>query len=162
TAHDDVMAAGGSNLQRSFGMLLADDVAKISAAIEVVGHARKIAGLPRQDYSSEQVRGEGLEALDAVDLHALNERRFRRVGHRYERTRLPPLLRQGNHRQHAMDASHVAIERQFAYEDCVIQRSDDLSASREHPDSDGQVVGGPFLAEIGRGQVHDNSAVEWP
>jgi len=64
---------------------------------------------------------------------------------------IAPLLRHARHRQDAVDMAHAAIQTQFTQNQRVIQVARHLAGGGENANSDGQIIGRPLFAQIGRG-----------
>ena len=70
------------------------------------------------------------------------------------KARLPPPARFQRDRQHAFDRAHRAIQRQFAHETEILERSRvDLVTGGDHPERDGQIEARAFLFHVGRREI---------
>ena len=155
--HEEMMAAGGGDLERALGRLLALDVGEIRQRPDRIDHAR--LG-PRQDLGAAEMIGDRDQAARGEDRHgAARPGRLRAAGQRTDQAAAERVGRD-RRRQRAGDRCDGAVERQFADRDEVAELVARQRAERRHQGKrDRQVVVAAFLGQVGRGEIDDDPLV---
>ena len=146
-----MMSAGGRDLERALGALLALDVAQIEQRFLALMHLRLRA---RQQLRALEMVGDLDQRFcrDDLDVRA-RPGRFRTAG---RRTDQPFLARIGadRRRQHARDGRDRSVETEFAEHGEAGQRiRRDRADGGHQPERDRQVVMAAFLGHVGRREV---------
>ena len=151
TDHEQIVAAGGGDLERALGALLALDV------LEVDERARGFADLrlrPREHLGAAEMVGELDEGRRGDDLH-LRARPggFRAAGGGTDQAFAAGIGADGG-RQHARDRGDRAVEAEFAQHREAGERIRRDGADRRHQaERDREVVVAAFLGQVGGRKV---------
>ena len=153
--HQNVVAAGGRDHQRSLGELLAAHVGEIHVvAVEAIERSSPrrpttgSAGKPAGQHADRL--GEG---ADAIDVRRPRRRRPRGRSAAGTSMRLTPAGRGGHrHRQRALDRPDAAVEGQLADGGAVLQLfRQELPSGDQHAQRDRQVEAAGVFTEVGGG-----------
>ncbi len=131
----------------------------------LIGEGGGVGDVGADALVAAQVGRKLREGVDGVDGRALHQRRLRRVRRWHEDRLHAALAGQRHHRQDAMRMPQPAVEAQLTEEQCAFDLRDwpgrregrDLLCRQQDADSDGQVVGGASLAQVGGGEVDDDT-----
>ena len=159
TDHDEVVAAGGSDLHGALGLVLAFDIGKIDARLrrccQKTGDVRlgQRLGAFRAHEKIDDVleRGKGVGG-DAAD------RRFAAISCRGDQG-FAAVFHGHGQRQHAFHRTNAAVEPELADEEKAVedfQRR--LLCRSEHGDGDRQIEGRAFFFDRGRRQIDDDAS----
>ena len=154
--HQQIVPAGGRDLERTLGAFLAADV------LEIERRARAGADLrlrPQQHLRALHVVGELNERRRRHDLHlGARPRGFRPARGRTDQA-LAVRIGADRGRQHAGDRRDRAVEPELAEHHIAVERIGRDRADRRHQaERDRQVVVAAFLRQVGRGEVHGDAA----
>ncbi|MET3968838.1 hypothetical protein ABID62_004921 [Bradyrhizobium sp. S3.9.1] len=152
--HEQVMSAGGRDLQRALGALLALDVAQVERGGGDLAHARRG---PRQHLRALEMVGDLDERLgrDDLDVRAC-PRRFRAAGRRTDQALLAHIGadRGGKHAGYRRDR---AVKTELAENGKTGQGIRRYRADRRHqPELDRQVVMAALLGQVGGREIDDD------
>ena len=165
--HDDVVAAGGGDLDAALGAFLADDVGEIHPGAGARrGHPRAVDlavahRVPDQEVVAVlaplQDAHDIVEPLHAIDLHVLEFRRLQGGIQGQDDPLVAGLaghLGDGERPRHRPDAP---VQAELSHQqEMPGARQFPLPGSGDDADGDRQVVAAAVLAQVGGGQVDDD------
>jgi hypothetical protein len=157
------MTAGRRDLERALGLLLSLHIAEVDLVLAVrVEHGGDIRDRRRQlalALEEFQRLAQGVHWQDRDDV--ANHRRLHRVLARQHQAIIPRGARMQRGRQRALDASHAAVEREFADHQEASQplAAGETAGGAEQRERDWQIEGGPILAHIGRREIDHDGAI---
>ena len=137
----------------AFDIFEIDRIDPLLAGIE----AQRIL-VARDGLPLAQVGGQRRKRAHGINVDPLDQGRLRRVAGRHKEPLVSPLGGHARHRQDAVDVAHAAIQAELAQNQRVVHVAKDLVGGGQDAHGDGQVVGRPLLAQVGRGEV-DGEAV---
>ena len=150
------MTAGRRHFQGALDVLLAADLGKVGDGWRLDGFVvESNAGDEGADgqYAAE-VGDDRVERFHGDHVDFFDEGRFGRIRLRHKQRFDATRRGQRGHGQNAIDMTHAAIEAQLADHQAVVQAvGRNLARGRQHGQRNGQVIGGAFLAQIGRRQA---------
>ena len=150
-AHQQVVAAGGGDLERALGVLLALDVPEVGEAV-VDRRDRRLR--PRHHLRALEVVRELDQRARRQDLDLARGPVRLRAARRRADQPLPAPVRRHRGRQHAGDRGDRAVERELAEHGEAGERVGRDRPDRRHDaERDRQVVMRAFLGQVGRGEV---------
>ena len=157
--HQEVVASGGGDLHRPLRLILPAYVRHIHREF------LRGDGLQLDDGGVREDRGVAADVLHefpqgarAEHVDAVHERGLVGVRGGHDGRPHSSVAREPDHREHAVGAAEMAFQREFADEHGLAEHHIDLAAAREDADGDGEVVGGPFLAEVGGSETDGDAA----
>ncbi len=149
--HQEIVAAGGCDLEDALGALLAFDVAQVGQRPALTGDG----GLrPRHHLRALEMVGELDQRARRDDIQiAGRPGRFRPAGGGADQP-LPSAIGCDRGRQHPGNRGDRAVEGEFAKYGVAGERVSRDRADRRHdPQRDRQIVMAAFLRQVGRGEV---------
>ncbi len=149
------MAAGGGDLQRPLGGLLALDVGQVRQVFGAVGNA---GFRPRHDLGAAEMVGHGDQAAWRQDGHlGARPGRFRSAGGRADQAVAGGVGGHGGG-QDPGNGGDGAVERQFAERGETVELVAGDGADRRHQrQCDRQIVMAALLGQVGRSQIDDDA-----
>ncbi len=145
-----VVAAGGSDLQRPLGLGLADHVLQVRH----VGQALRALGIrQRQLVLARQPGGDGQQLVGGAHFGVLDQRGLGAILPRNQQgaSGIPAGEHGGQHPEHGTDlAGQGKFPQKFVIEQVFCRY---LLGSGENADGDGQIETPPLLGQIGGGQI---------
>ena len=158
--HQNVVAAGSGDFQRALCGLLSAHIAKVERKMLHLaeefagGHANRL----RVDAAVSS-RVEKLSNLQqrvhAVDVDALDHRRFAGIRRRDQQILDAAFPRCDGNGQHPLDWPQATVEAQFSYQEKIAEVAQLQAAIRtQNPDCHGQIEAGAFFLQIGGRQVN--------
>ena len=155
----NVVAAGTRHLEGTLHVLLAFDLGEVE--VEPVGGAGELlAGVHHGGFNRPRA-GDKIyhlgERFHAIDIEVVDHGGLGGVGLGHNHAPKPGCPGGDGHGQRAAYGKHGAVERQLAHNHVAVEfRRLYLFSSCKHGEGDGQIVGGAFLAHIGRREVDDH------
>jgi hypothetical protein len=158
--HQDVVRAGGRDLEPALGVCVAPHVGEIEVvAVALPPDPACAEGRPDLPLAVQVLDGV-VQGCDRDDVDAVYNAGLRGVpgGHEQRREALSPRVQ--GHRQHASYGAHAGIERQLPHHERAIEPVGfDQPGGAEDTNRGRQVEGSAFLADIGGSQV-DGDAID--
>ncbi|AKJ01269.1 Hypothetical protein AA314_02895 [Archangium gephyra] len=160
TAHQDVVATGGGQLQRRLDVRLSPHVGHVQGGLAPArgGRGAFLSGEGGQGLLSGEVVHRLAQVVDGQHVEARHQRRLGRVGRWHHHALVAPVPRRHRQRQHALDGLHGSVQRQLPAEEVARQGLLLHQLRRpQHAQRDGQLEGRPLLADVRGGQVHGDA-----
>jgi hypothetical protein len=160
TDEQDIVTAGGGNLQGALDALLPFHFGKIHFVVVLVAEDLRHVHFGRRNsnFAFEELRGFA-QILNGDDLKAGDDGGFGRVIHGDEHAGFSVRFGAQGNRQNAFARAHCARQREFADNDEIIQLIRlNLFAGREHADGDGEIKTRPFFFHVGRREIDRRAA----
>ena len=157
--HDQVVPARDGHLDGAFGGVLAAHVGEIDLVV-LVRLNERLGDCGRERFVAAQKLERLAQVAHAVSGDPLDNGGFLGVSLRHNNGAFAaPTGFQGD-RQHAVDGSHAAVERQFAHKAVLVKIGElDLLRGRDHRQRDGEVEARPLLLHVGGGEVDGGAAL---
>lgn len=156
------MTARRCHGQSPLGALLACDLGEVGAGWG--GHlffaVRRRKRLDRR--SAQEMSSQLRQRIHRVDIEPVDERRLVCVRGGNEGAAGAVVATDCDQCQRAANGANLPVEGELAHEDRITDRRFNLTARDHHPDGNREIVGGPLLAQVCGGKVHDDPAVEGP
>ena len=153
--HDDVVAAGGRDLQRSLGMGMPPHVGEIRPVGPSAAEPSRGVGAGGLDGAFAVQVLDGLVARPHRDhLHGLHHGSFGGVVGGHDQRRVPVAAAVERHGEDATHRPHTAVQGQLAQDEGALEAPRFHQAGgAKNPEGHRQIEGGARLAEIGGGEI---------
>ena len=153
----DVVSAGTSDLKGALDVLLPLDIGKIvgedALCLGKLGSGIDHGGF-QADVAIEELH-HLREIVHAIDIQVVDHCRLHRIGARQDKAVQLQFAGQNRHGQRALDGPQTAVQRQFAHEHIAVQPlGRNLLVGSHDADGQRQVIGRPFLLDVGGRHVH--------
>ena len=152
------MPACGGDLHGPLGLLLALDITEIDGVIprRVTGR-RKLAGDSRDVLRPIEEVHQVAEEGHGDHLETLHQGRLARIVRRHDQALQLLLPGHEGRWQDPLHALHAAVQGKLPHDQVVPEPlALDEPFGRQDPQGDGQIETGPFLADVGRSEIHGN------
>jgi hypothetical protein len=153
---ENVVTAGGGNLERALGGGLAPHIRKVGLVRRGAGYQGGDVGACGLNCLLAGEMGAGLQqCASAADLEPFYHRCLGDVGLREEYAAIACCPRRKRHGKRAAHGTEVAFQADFADDHLVAQSFiGELAAGRENAERDGKIEGGAVFPDIGRREIH--------
>ena len=157
TDEQDVVPAGGGDLQRPLRVFLSHDIREVRAAV-LIARLRFPHGSGGEGRFAPQMGNKLLHGLHSVNGHTPGQSCLGGVFRRHIELVYTRPLRGHGHGQHAVYGPQPACEAQFPHKSRVRRQGGNFFRRRQNTQQDGQIVHRALLASARRGQIHGDAA----